>query len=186
MNPHIFRTHDGGKTWTEIVAGIPGGARSSVDPRGRQEEGSALRRIRNAGLRVVRRRRSLGVAAPEHGGVVGARSAVIKDDDLVAGTHGRGIWILDDITPLRQIDATTARTDDVLFKPQTAWRVRWNMNTDTPLPPDEPRMPNPPEGAIINYYLKSDGVGSRHAGDPRRGSGKVVRRYSSEDEVFPS
>ncbi len=47
----------------------------------------------------------------------------------------------------------------MLFKPQTAWRVRWNTNTDTPLPPDEPTAPNPPEGAIINYYLKSAASG---------------------------
>src|SRR5262249_46659677 len=107
------------------------------------------------------------------------RDLIIKDDDLVVGTHGRGIWILDDITPLRQIaelaGATTvtasnggsatasdsrgatpsAERDAILFKPQDAYRVRWNMNTDTPLPPDEPTAPNPPEGAIINYYLRT-------------------------------
>ena len=86
------------------------------------------------------------------------RDLVIKDDDLVVGTHGRGIWILDDITPLRQIAGArraASRATRVLFKPQPALRVRWNMNTDTPMPPDEPAAPNPPEGAIIDYYLKS-------------------------------
>ena len=87
------------------------------------------------------------------------RDLIVKDDDLVVGTHGRGIWILDDITPLRQIDAKTADSEAVLFKPEPAWRVRWNTNTDTPLPPDEPTAPNPPEGAIINYYLKSPASG---------------------------
>jgi len=61
------------------------------------------------------------------------RDLVIKDDDLVVGTHARGIWILDDITPLRQITTATANETAVLFKPQTAMRVRGNMNTDTPL-----------------------------------------------------
>src|SRR5206468_3646407 len=83
------------------------------------------------------------------------RDLIVKDDDLVAATHGRGFWILDDLTPLRQIDHRTVAANVVLFKPQTAYRVRWNTNTDTPLPPDEPAAPNPPEGAIIDYYLKT-------------------------------
>src|SRR5262249_35597652 len=114
------------------------------------------------------------------------RDLIIKDDDLVAGTHGRGIWILDNITPLRQIAATRAAVDSrdaILFKPQDAYRVRWNMNTDTPLPPDEPTAPNPPEGAIIDYYLKS--AASRPVTLEVFGAdGRLVRRYSSEDTVF--
>jgi hypothetical protein len=110
------------------------------------------------------------------------RDLVIKDDDLVVGTHGRGIWILDDITPLRQITTSTADQEAVLFKPTTAWRVRWNMNTDTPLPPDEPTLPNPPEGAIINYYLKDNANGPVTL-DILDGQ-TVIRSYSSEDEVF--
>ena len=81
------------------------------------------------------------------------RDLVVHDDDLVVATHGRGFWILDDITPLRQLNQSVAASDAFLFKPQTAIRVRWNMNTDTPLPPDEPASPNPPDGAILDYYL---------------------------------
>jgi hypothetical protein len=66
------------------------------------------------------------------------RDLVIKDDDIVVGTHGRSFWILDDITPLRQISDQVAAADAFLFKPQLAHRVRWNMNTDTPLPQEEP------------------------------------------------
>src|SRR5262245_21883297 len=112
------------------------------------------------------------------------RDLIVKDDDVVVGTHGRGIWILDNITPLRQIAAMAGAEPDVmLFKPQTALRVRWNMNTDTPFPPDEPTAPNPPEGAIIDYYLKAAASGPvtlEIAGS----DGKLVRRYSSADEVF--
>jgi hypothetical protein len=111
------------------------------------------------------------------------RDLVVKDDDLVAGTHGRGIWILDDITPLRQIADGMAARDAVLFKPQTAWRVRWNMNTDTPLPPDESTAPNPPEGAIIDYYLRSAASGPISL-EITGSDGRVVRRYSSTDRVF--
>jgi hypothetical protein len=87
------------------------------------------------------------------------RDIIVKADDLVAATHGRGFWILDDVTPLRQVDSSTAGQEAVLFKPQAAYRVRWNTNTDTPLPPDEPGALNPPEGAIINYYLKGSASG---------------------------
>jgi hypothetical protein len=110
------------------------------------------------------------------------RDLVIKDDDLVVGTHGRGIWILDDITPLRQIDAKMADSDAVLFKPTTALRVRWNTNSDTPWPPDEPALPNPPEGAILNYYLKSAASGPVTL-EVLQADGRVVRRYSSADPV---
>ena len=65
------------------------------------------------------------------------RDLAIKDDDLIAATHGRGFWILDDITPLRQMEGA-ATGPDFLFRTETAVRVRWDMNTDTPLPPDEP------------------------------------------------
>ena len=71
------------------------------------------------------------------------RDLVIKDDDLVVGTHGRSFWILDDITPLRADQGGDAAADVHLFQPQQAWRFRWNKNTDTPLPPDEPAGQNP-------------------------------------------
>ena len=159
MNPHIYRTHDGGKTWTEIVNGIPGGAPVSVvreDPKrkGLLFAGSETQVYVSFDDGDHWQSLRLNMAASS------VRDLVVKDDDLVVGTHGRGIWILDDITPLRQIDADDCATQDVvLFKPQNAWRVRWNTNTDTPLPPDEPTAPNPPEGAIINYYLKTAAAG---------------------------
>jgi photosystem II stability/assembly factor-like uncharacterized protein len=182
MNPHIYRTHDAGKTWTEIVNGIPGGAPVSVvreDPKrkGLLFAGSETQVYVSVDEGDHWQSLRLNMAPSS------VRDLIIKDDDLVVGTHGRGIWILDDITPLRQIEATTASQDAVLFKPQTAYRVRWNMNTDTPLPPDEPTAPNPPEGAIINYYLKSAASGPVTL-EIASGDGKLVRRYSSTDEAF--
>jgi hypothetical protein len=106
------------------------------------------------------------------------RDLTIKNDDLVVATHGRGFWVLDNITALRQF--SEARSENLLFKPQTALRVRGNVNTDTPLPPDEPAAENPPDGAIIDYFLVKDVV------DPvtieiKDNKGASVRKYSSAD-----
>ena len=204
MNPHIYRTHDGGKTWTEIVNGIPGGAPVSVvreDPKrqGLLFAGSETQVYVSFDDGDHWQSLRLNMAPSS------VRDLIIKDDDLVVGTHGRGIWILDDITPLRQIaepvDTNVAQAfrpanaegratpratidaDVILFRPQDAYRVRWNMNTDTPLPPDEPTAPNPPEGAIINYYLKSS-VSGPVTLEIVGSDGKLVRRYSSTDEAF--
>ena len=181
MRPHLFRTHDGGKTWAEIDAGLEdGGPTSSVreDPRRRGLLYAATERRVYVSFDDGEHWQSLQLnMAPSS-----VRDITVKDDDLIAATHGRGFWILDDVTPLRQIEAGTANADATLFKPQTAYRVRWNTNTDTPLPPDEPAGLNPPEGAIIDYYLKnqaSDAVTMEIIDSQQR----VVRRYSSADPV---
>jgi photosystem II stability/assembly factor-like uncharacterized protein len=181
MRPHLWRTHDGGATWTEINAGLEdGGPTSSIreDPK-------------RKGLLYAASERRVCVSFDDGGhwqslqlnmAASSVRDIIVKDDDLVAATHGRGFWILDDVTPLRQIDAATASADAVLFKPQPAYRFRWNTNTDTPLPPDEPGAPNPPEGAIINYYLKAEPSGPITL-DVVDADGRIVRHYSSADPV---
>ncbi len=91
------------------------------------------------------------------------RDLVIHQDDIVVGTHGRSFWILDDITPLRQIGSFNS--DAYLFAPQLTYRVRRSNNTDTPLPPEEPAGQNPPDGAVIDYVLKSASSGDGHDRD---------------------
>ena len=180
MRPHLYRTHDGGKTWTEIVNGIPGGA-----PTNAVREDSVRR-----GLLFAATEREVYVSSDDgdHWQTLrlnmapsSVRDIIVKDDDLVAATHGRGFWILDNITPLRQLDAGAAAAEATLFRPQVATRVRWNMNTDTPLPPDEPGGENPPDGAVIDYVLKSDASGPITI-EIVDGTGRVIRRYSSEDK----
>jgi photosystem II stability/assembly factor-like uncharacterized protein len=181
LRPHIFRTHDGGATWTEIVAGIPAG-----------ETVNAVREDpKKKGLLFAGTERAVYVSFDDGGnwqplrlnmGVTSVRDVIVKDDDLVAATHGRGFWILDDITPLRQIDARSAGADAILFKPTTAWRVRWNTSTDMPWPVEEPTGPNPPDGAIIDYYLKNPAAGPVTL-EILRADGRLVRRYTNSDAV---
>ena len=150
LRPHIFRTHDSGKTWTEIVNGIPVGQTVNAireDP----ERKGLLFAGTEKGVYVSfddgAKWESLRLNLP----ATSVRDLIIKNDDLVVATHGRGFWILDNITPLRQFSQT--QNESLLFKPQTALRVRSNVNTDTPLPPDEPAGENPPDGAMIDYFL---------------------------------
>jgi hypothetical protein len=105
---------------------------------------------------------------------------VIKDNDLVIATHGRSFWILDDISPLRELSEKTAAEPAHLFKPSTATRIRANTNHDTPLPPEVPAGENPPPGAIFYYYLKSSSQSEVKLEilDQRGG---VVRAFSSND-----
>ncbi len=112
------------------------------------------------------------------------RDLTIHGNDLIAGTHGRGFWILDDIAPLRQMSAAIAASDAHLFRPSAAYRIRWNENTDTPLPPEEPAGENPPDGAILYYYLKSS-ASAPVTLDISDASGKLVRRYTSNDKPTP-
>ena len=183
LRPHILHTHDSGKTWTEIVNGIPSGTTVNAvreDPKRKGLLFAGTEQAVFVSFDDGEHWQSLRLnMAPSS-----VRDIVIKNDDLLAGTHGRGFWILDDITPLRQIDAKTAAAEAVLFKPQVAYRVRWNTNTDTPLPPDEPAGQNPPDGAIINYALKSASSAPVMLEILDR-AGKLVGRYSSADPEVP-
>ena len=182
LKPHIYRTHDGGKTWQEIVTGLP-----DNDPINTVREDPTRKGLLFAGSETAvhvsfddgDHWQSLRLNMP----ATSIRDLVIKDDDIVVGTHGRSFWILDDITPLRQATPDMATTGTVLFKPQRAYRVRWNMNPDTPLPPEEPAGQNPPDGAVINYYIRNKAT-SPVTLEITDAAGKLVRRYSSDEKPY--
>jgi hypothetical protein len=197
MRPHIYRTHDGGATWKHITAGLPDGAPVDAvreDPKRKGLLYAGTETQVHVSFDDGEHWESLRLNMP----ATSVRDVIVKGDDLIAGTHGRGIWILDDITPLRQIDSVerwsvatprrpaapadraAAEPSVVLFKPQTAYRVRQNTNTDTPIPPDEAAGKNPPDGAIVNYALKADAAGPVTL-EILDGAGNAVRHYSSED-----
>jgi photosystem II stability/assembly factor-like uncharacterized protein len=177
--PHIYRTHDGGKTWKEITKGIPDGQTVNVVREDPQRKGllfAGTERAVYVSFDDGENWQSLRLNMP----ATSVRDLIIKDDDIAVGTHGRGFWVLDNITPLRQL-AQNAQT--TLFKPQTALRVRWNLNTDTPLPPDEPAGENPPDGAMIDYYLEKPAENVTL--EIKDAKGNVVRRFSSADKFPP-
>jgi hypothetical protein len=177
LHPHIYRTRDGGKTWQHVVAGIADGATINVvreDPKHR-------------GLLFAGSETQVWVSADDGDSwqslrqnmpASSIRDLVVHGDDVIVATHGRGFWILDDIEPLRQMRGRLAEA--TLFKPQQAMRIRWSKYSDTPLPPDEPMGQNPPDGAIIDYYLPANATGpvSLEIIDK---SGAVIRKYSSTD-----
>src|SRR5690348_6737927 len=180
--PYVYRTHDYGKTWTLITTGL------ATD----QPSGSYARVVRND-----TKKQGLLFAGTESGMYVSFddgdnwqslqlnlpntsfRDIVVKGNDLVVGTYGRGIWVLDDISPLRQITATTASEPVHLFAPGDAMRVRRNVGADTPFPPEVPHALNPPDGAIIYYWLGSRANG-RVTMEVVDSTGAVVRHYSSD------
>lgn len=180
MHPHIYKTHDGGKTWTAITDGLPDDPINVVreDPKRKGLLFAGSERAVYVSFDDGARWQSLRLNMP----VTSMRDLTIKDNDLIVATHGRSFWTLDQIGPLRQMDASTPVKDAVLYKPGTAIRVRWDMNPDTPLPGDEPAGQNPPDGAVLDYYLKTEAAGpvSLDITDAR---GKVIRHFSSTDTI---
>lgn len=180
QRPHIYRTRDKGETWQEIVRGLPASGPVNVvreDPRRRGVLYAGTERAVYVSLDDGERWLPLRLNMPASS----IRDLVIHNDDVIVGTHGRSFWILDDISSIGQIAAGGAGTETALFAPRNTVRVRWNMNTDTPLPPEEPAGENPPDGATIDYFLgrPADRISLEIADE----SGSVVRRYSSDDPV---
>ena len=108
------------------------------------------------------------------------RDLVIHGDDLVIATHGRSFWILDDVTPLRQMTAEVAQSAAWLFEPETAYRVRPGTDQGTPVPLDEPQAANPPDGAVLDYYLK-EAPSTPLQLEIFDLAGNLVRRFASDD-----
>jgi len=188
MNPHFWRTHDGGRTWTEINRGIAPGAVANAIREDPRKEGLLYAATETqvwVSFDDGDHWHSLRLDMP----AVSIRDIQVKDDstclcsDLVAGTHGRGFWILDDVTPLRQVTEAQAAASAYLFEPATAVRVRFGMNDPTEWTPELFHGENPPPGGIIDYWLAADAEGPVTL-DILDGGGTVVRSYSSEDPIL--
>jgi len=180
LKPYLYRTHDGGKTWKLITNGLPDNA-----PVNTVREDPVRKGLLFAGTETSvwvsfddgDHWQSLQLNLPH----TSMRDLWIHERDLIVATHGRSFWILDDITPLEQVNETVAASPVHLFEPEVAYRVRRDTNTDTPIPADEPAGENPPDGAILDYYLAKPASGAV-ALEILDARGKPVRRFSSTDQ----
>jgi photosystem II stability/assembly factor-like uncharacterized protein len=186
-SPHFWRTHDGGKTWTEINTGIPRGAVSNSireDPRVKGLLYGSTDTQVWVSYDDGDHWQSLRINMP----AISVRDLQLKDDatcmcsDLIAGTHGRGFWILDDVSPLRAMATNRNTNASYLVKPQTAVRMRFANNDPTPWPPEVPAGENPPPGAILNYFLAPGSADAKI--EIVDAAGKTIRTYSSADSVL--
>jgi photosystem II stability/assembly factor-like uncharacterized protein len=177
LRPHVFRTRDFGASWQETAGGI-----RDID---------FVRSIREDPVR-----KGLLYAGTEEGvyvslddgdhwhslrlnmPLVAIHDLAIEQDDLVAASYGRSFWILDDISPLRHLDANFSASAPVLFSPRAAVRVRRDENQDTPLPPEVPAGRNPPDGAILHYYLPERATGDIQL-EIHDSAGTLIKSYSS-------
>ena len=174
VKPWIYKTTDFGKSWTKITSGISDGAYAHV-----VREDPVRKNLLYAGTET-------GIYVSFDGGAKWEslqlnlpnspiHDLIVKNDDLVVATHGRAFWILDDLTPLR--GAGTSSAQPILYKPRLTYRMRWPEFFERRQPVGE----NPPNGAIIYYFLPAapKGVVSLEILDA---SGKLVRRYSNEEK----
>jgi photosystem II stability/assembly factor-like uncharacterized protein len=180
-DPYIYRTRDAGKTWERITKGLPAGVYMQT-----VKEDSKRKGLLFAGT-------ELGVYVSFNDGdewqslqlnlpPVSMRDLAIHDDDLIVATHGRGFWVLDNITALRQITDKVMQSETYLFRPADAIRMHAGNDYGSPMPRDEALAENPPVGAMIDYYLKSATPGPVVV-EILDAHGQVIRRYSSEDHV---
>ena len=178
---YLYRTRDFGKSWQRVSSGIP--------------DGSFLNCVREDPYR-----KGLLYACTEKGmyasfddgddwqplqlnlPVTSVRDLVVHEDALVIATFGRSFWVMDNVTPLRQIDARMAASDVWLFHPGTAYRMRPGNDQSTPLPDDETTAQNAPNGAMLDYYLQEKAAGPIQL-EIFDGDGRLVRKFASDDEV---
>jgi photosystem II stability/assembly factor-like uncharacterized protein len=177
-HPYIYRTRDGGKTWKPIIAGLP-----EFGPVDTVREDPVRKGLLYAGTE-----NSVWVSFDDgdhwqplqlnlpH---TSMRDLWIKDNDLIVATHGRGFWILDNIAPLREI-ANGVEHSAHLYTPAAVYRLQRDTNTDTPLPPEEPAAANPPDGAILDYFLPA--AAKAVTIEILDGKGQLIRRFSNTDK----
>jgi len=179
-HPYFYRTHDAGKSWQVIASGLPDSMFARVVREDPVRKGMLYAGTENAvyvSFDDGDHWNSLQLNLP----TASMRDLAVRGDDLVVATFGRALWVLDDVTPLRQFGPEVTTSDAYLFQSRDAVRWRWDNNQETPLPPEVPTGDNPPDGAILNYYLKTvpSGEITLTINDAQ---GNVVRTYSSKAE----
>jgi hypothetical protein len=187
FQPYIYRTDDYGRTWTEITRGIPDGSFVRVVRADSKRQGLLYAGTEN-GVYISFDNGSEWQSLQLNLPTVAVRDLALRNGDLIAATFGRAFWILDDLSPLEQLDSRIAEAPDHLFRPKAAIRLRRAVISDTPMPPEIPAGTNPPAGAVLDYKLN---------GKPTApikltiydSQGELVRQFSSsplsESEIRP-
>ena len=173
IKPYVFMTSDAGKTWTRIDPGLPEGSFVHVVREDSVKRG-LLYAATETGVFVSfdngRHWQSLQLNLPR----TPIHDLVVKDDDLIVATHGRSFWILDDVTPLREVEAAAAASGAYLYKPAIGHRLYYPDAVDTRPPSGQ----NPPSGMPIDYYLPAASTGPLLI-DILDAQGSVVRHLTS-------
>ncbi len=175
--PYFYRTRDAGKTWQKITTGLPGDGYAQTikeDPKRPGLLFAGTERGVFVSFDDGDHWQSLQLNLP----VTSVRDIAVKDNDLIVATHGRGFWLIDDISALRQMTDKVATADAHLFAPADAFNLPPGTDNGTPIQKDEPLAENAPNGAVIDYFLKSASsvpvtIEILNAG------GQVVRSYTS-------
>jgi photosystem II stability/assembly factor-like uncharacterized protein len=178
FDPYIYRTRDLGKTWQKITTGLPASVYVHVvkeDPRRQGLLFAGTERGVFLSFDDGDHWQPLQLNMP----ATSMRDFEIYENDLIVGTHGRGFWVIDDISPLRQINDEVLKADAHLFKPADATYVNPGSDNGTPLEKDEPQTVNPPNGAAIDYYLKANAAGPVTL-EILDAGGVVVHTFSTE------
>jgi photosystem II stability/assembly factor-like uncharacterized protein len=178
FEPYIYRTRDLGKTWQKITKGLPAGVYVHVVKEDPMRQGllfAGTERDAFLSFDDGDNWQPLQLNLP----ATSVRDFEVYGDDLIVATHGRGFWVIDDISPLRQINDTVLRADAYLFKPADAINVLQGGDNGTPLQKDEPQAQNPPNGAAIDYYLKAAATGPVTI-EILDAAGATVARFSTE------
>lgn len=181
-NPYLYRTQDFGGTWKRISRGIPEGSFLNCVREDPVRKG-LLYACTEAGVYVSLNDGEDWVSLQLNLPFTSVRDLVVHENDLVVATFGRSFWILDNMTPLRQIDLPAEANAARLFAPAPAYRVRPGWDQATPVPVDEALAANPPDGAVLDYYLKEN------SSSPIQlaifdAEGKLVRRFASDDQLW--
>jgi photosystem II stability/assembly factor-like uncharacterized protein len=180
--PRIYRTGDYGKTWKPVVNGLPASAAHAVreDPLNRNLVFAALETGMFVSFNGGDDWQSLQLNLP----AASCRDLAIEQNDLIVATYGRALWAIDDISPLRDLAGHSPAPSQsaYLFAPADAVRMQWDTYTDTPFNRDIAAAENPPDGAIIDYYLKSQPAGDLKL-EIFDSAGTLVRSYASSGET---
>jgi photosystem II stability/assembly factor-like uncharacterized protein len=184
FEPYVYRTRDMGKSWQKITSGLPAGVYVHVvkeDPQRRGLLFAGTERGAFVSFDDGDTWQPLQLDLP----VTSVRDFEIYNNDLIVATHGRGFWVIDDISPLRQVTPAILASDAYLFKPADIVYLPPGSDNGTPLQKDEPEAPNPPNGAPIDYYLKTNATGPVTV-EVLDESGAVVATFSNTMSAQPA